>query len=199
MFRAATKHCWIKTWKTKLLIVILTLTNYDDPKFINLWSTSFVPHQSSQTMASKSGVSLAEASETALAKFRSRKAKFVIYKITEEGNEIVVDSQGKRKSTIKDFFKALPDNQMRLALYNHEFTTADGRLTDKMFFIFWAPPGAKTESKMRYSSDKAVLRALCDGVVDLHATSQKDVENACGIKGKDGDDSDEESDFDPDA
>ena len=160
---------------------------------------SFVPHQSSQTMASKSGVSLAEASETALAKFRSRKAKFVIYKITEEGNEIVVDSQGKRKSTIKDFFKALPDNQMRLALYNHEFTTADGRLTDKMFFIFWAPPGAKTESKMRYSSDKAVLRALCDGVVDLHATSQKDVENACGIKGKDGDDSDDESDFDPDA
>jgi hypothetical protein len=150
-------------------------------------------------MSSKSSVSLAAASETALAKFRSRKAKYVIYKINEDGTEIVVDSKGKRKDTIKQFFSALPDNSMRLALYNHEFTTADGRLTDKMFFIFWAPPGAKTESKMRYSSDKAVLRCMCDGVVDLHATSYKEIESACGIKGKTEENSDEESDFDPDA
>jgi len=149
-------------------------------------------------MASTS-ITLAEASETALAKFRSRKAKYVIYKINDDGTQIVVDSKGSRKGTIKDFFTALPDNSMRLALYNHEFTTADGRLTDKMFFIFWAPPGAKTESKMRYSSDKAVLRCLCDGVVDLHATSKKDISTACGIKGKADEDSDEESDFDPDA
>jgi|TARA_B110000211_G_C13922402_1_gene483381 hypothetical protein len=41
---------------------------------------------------------------------------------------------------------------------------------------------------------------MCDGVVDLHATSTKDIESACGVKGKAGDDdSDEESDFDPDA
>jgi len=148
-------------------------------------------------MASKSGVSLTAETETALEKFRSRKAKYVIYKINEEGTEIVVDSKGKRKADLKEFLKALPSNLMRLALYNHEYTTADGRLTDKMFFIFWSPSGAKTESKMRYSSDKAVLRALCDGVVDLHATSAKDIENACGVEKKD--DSDDESDFDPDA
>ena len=105
-------------------------------------------------MSSKSGVALAELAETAIAKFRSRKAKYVICQINE--TEIVVDVQGKRKASITDFFKALPANNMRLALYNHEFQTDDGRLTDKMFFIFWAPPAAKTESKMRYSSDKAV-------------------------------------------
>ena len=89
-------------------------------------------------MSSKSGVSLSEGTETSLAKFRSRKAKFVIFKINDDGDQWVVDTQGKRKGVIKDFFKALPANNMRLALYNHEFTTADGRLTDKMFFIFWA-------------------------------------------------------------
>jgi hypothetical protein len=153
-------------------------------------------------MASKSGVTLAEDAEQALLKFRTRKAAFVTFKINDDGSQIVVDVKGKRRDDAAALFKALPEAAMRYALFNLEFTTADGRLTDKMYFIFWAPPGAKTQSKMRYSSDKTALRGQCDGVVDLHATSVSDIESACGMKksGAGGDDSDDdESDFDPDA
>ena len=83
-------------------------------------------------MASKSGLALGAEVETAISKFRGRKSSFVIFKINATGNEFVVDAKGKRRDTVATFLKSLPANEMRLCILNHEYKTADGRITDKM-------------------------------------------------------------------
>lgn len=153
-------------------------------------------------MASKSNnVSLAAEAEEAIGKFRSRRASFVVFKFNDDHTEIVVDKKGKRRDDIKVFCKALPENSMRLAIFNHEFRTDDGRITDKMFFIFWAPPSANTESKMRYSADKGVLRSEAgEGYIDLSVTNVSEIERACGVKVTNNDESEEDDEeWDPDA
>ena len=145
----------------------------------------------------KSGISISEEASAAVAKFRRRKAGFVIFKLNEDFTEIVVDVCGKRAAKSKDFFGSLDKTHMRYALYNHEFKTNDGRLTDKMYYIFWAPSAADTNSKMRYSSDKNVLRSQCDGVVDVHATELDDIKRACGLLSAE-EDAEEDEEFDPD-
>ncbi len=153
-------------------------------------------------MASKdTGMALDQEVEIAVSKFRARKSSFVIFKINAEGDRFVVDSKGKRRDTVATFLSKLPENDMRLCIMNHEYKTADGRITDKMFFIFWAPPTAQTESKMRYSADKSVLRSEAgEGYVDISVTTKAEIEKACGIKGPNPDSSDDdEEEWDPDA
>ena len=83
-------------------------------------------------MASKSGIGLGSGVEDAISKFRSRKSSFVLFKFNDAGTEFVVDVKGKRRDTVDTFCKALPENELRLCILNHEFKTDDGRITDKM-------------------------------------------------------------------
>jgi hypothetical protein len=83
-------------------------------------------------MASKSGMALGADVDASISKFRSRKSAFVVFKINAAGDEFVVDAKGKRRDTVATFLKALPPNEMRLCVLNHEYKTADGRITDKM-------------------------------------------------------------------
>ena len=82
-------------------------------------------------------------------------------------------------------------------LYDHEYKTDDGRLTDKLMFLFWTPRACTPADKMEYSTVKKGIRELVTGAIDLNAQTQTDVRD--GILGRgDGDfvDSDEEGDDD---
>ena len=151
-------------------------------------------------VSSSSAVALSDEARDALKKFRSRKTSFVVFRINDDPYEIVVDAKGPRKlGDVKDFFKALDTSHMRYVLYNHEFTTSDGRKTDKMYFVFWAPSAADNNSKMRYSTEKGVLRGQCDGVVDVHATEVNEIKRAVGLlkaEDEEFEDDDDEFDFD---
>jgi len=103
-----------------------------------------------------------------------RKHRYIIFKIGD--NQIEVESVGERSASLDDFCKALPFTDSRygthvhshcglvcvcrlcwlwyslnVAVYDHEFTTADGRPTSKLWFLSWFPVNSTPYNKMAYT------------------------------------------------
>ena len=66
-----------------------------------------------------------------------RKHRFVIYHITGDGFLLDVESCSKRKVGPDALIAALAPNRCRFAVYDHEFTSHDGRKTSKMCVSFF--------------------------------------------------------------
>lgn len=110
---------------------------------------------------------------------------------------LVHECQKDKSKGVEDLIKALPATECRYVLYDHEYKTDDGRLTDKLIFLFWSPRACVNQEKMEYSTVKKSVRELVTGAIDLNAQTQTDVRD--GILGRpDGDylDSDEEDNDD---
>lgn len=123
-----------------------------------------------------------------------RKYRFVLFRI--EGAQVVVDSSGPPTATFKDFEAALPDDDCRYAVYDHEFLTADGRKSSKLFFVSWIPQNSHPGFKMAYTHAKSAVRAVCEGCFDVSAVIKSEV--AQGMNISSGDDSDSNSEFEDD-
>ncbi|GAB9463638.1 Actin depolymerizing factor [Globisporangium polare] len=121
-----------------------------------------------------------------------RKYRFVFFKI--DGAQILVDATGPPTATYADFVNALPDSDCRYAVYDHEFMTADGRKSSKLFFVTWIPHNSNPQFKMAYTHAKSTIRAVCDGALDVNANTKKEIEQSMGVSS--GDASDSDSDFD---
>ncbi|TYZ62324.1 hypothetical protein PybrP1_009347 [[Pythium] brassicae (nom. inval.)] len=115
-----------------------------------------------------------------------RAHRFVLFKI--DGAAINVDAAGPPTASFADFMHALPDSDCRYAVYDHEFLTADGRKSSKLFFVTWY-------FKMAYTHAKSTIRAVCDGALDVNANSKSEIEQAMGVSAG-GNASDSDSDFD---
>ena len=133
-----------------------------------------------------------------------RKHKFVTFKIDLDSSKIVVDAAGAKKATLDDLKSALPYSDCRYAVYDHEFTTPDGRITGKLFFLSWMPHNATPHAKMAYASGKGMLREQLEGVLDVTCAAIEDIAEAFGIVSEDGglgtgdNDDDDDDDGDPD-
>jgi cofilin len=127
-----------------------------------------------------------------------RKHKFVTFKIELETSKIVPDVMGAKKGTLEELKAVLPYTDCRYAVYDHEFTTADGRITDKLFFLSWMPHNATPYSKMAYASGKGMLRERLDGVIDTTCAALEQIEGAFGIGGGDGSGGEEDDEDDGD-
>jgi len=119
-----------------------------------------------------------------------------VFKIDLESEAIVVDVAGGKKATIDDFKACLPYTDCRFAVYDHEYTTADGRPADKLFFLSWMPHNATPYSKMAYASGKGMLRELLDGVIDTTCSQLDQLEEALGIVQEAAEDEDDPGDPD---
>lgn len=66
-------------------------------------------------------------------------------------------------------------------MYDHSYTSADGRPQSKLFFVLWSPPDAPSISKMKYSSHKSAAVKGLPGVLDVRATNTEEITVAFGI------------------
>lgn len=105
-----------------------------------------------------------------------RKHRFIIYKIDAESEAVVPETIGERKGGLAELLEALPDTDSRYAIYDYEFTTYDGRPTNKLFFISWFPSNSTPYSKMAYTQAKTYVREVFTGVFDLMCRTKKEVE-----------------------
>lgn len=64
-----------------------------------------------------------------------RRYRFIIMKIIEA--KVVIDSSAPPTSSFDSFIAALPDAECRYAVYDHEFTTTDGRKSSRLYFVTW--------------------------------------------------------------
>lgn len=123
-----------------------------------------------------------------------RKHRYIVFKIG--GSQIEVESVGDRSATVDDFIKALPFTDSRYAVYDHEFTTADGRPTSKLWFLSWFPVNSTPYNKMAYTSAKSKFRERLPGVFDIQAATAG--EAVAAITGQANKDDEEDDDDDED-
>merc|ERR1719331_909431 len=133
-------------------------------------------------------------------KLRPQKLKWIIYSInTDIEAQPVVElfKTGNKKKTVLDLCKALDTDihSCRYVLYDHEYTTHDGRIEDKIYFITWVPPASSSRSKILFAKEKPNMEKMFDGgVLCFQASSTSE------LKSKFTDESDSESsEWDPDA
>ncbi|XP_010544380.1 PREDICTED: actin-depolymerizing factor 8 isoform X2 [Tarenaya hassleriana] len=113
-------------------------------------------------------------------KFLELKAKrsyrFIVFKIDEKVQKVVVDKIGNPEETYDDFTSSMPENECRYAVYDFDFTTKDNCQKSKIFFIAWSPDTSKVRSKMLYASSKDRFKRELDGIqVELQATDPSEM------------------------
>ncbi|XVF52876.1 hypothetical protein PTKIN_Ptkin05aG0053800 [Pterospermum kingtungense] len=113
-------------------------------------------------------------------KFLELKAKrsyrFIVFKIEEKIQQVVVEKVGVPGESYEDLSASLPANECRYAVYDFDFTTDENCQKSKIFFIAWSPDTSRVRSKMLYASSKDRFRRELDGVqVELQATDPSEM------------------------
>ncbi|XP_022737790.1 actin-depolymerizing factor 1-like [Durio zibethinus] len=113
-------------------------------------------------------------------KFLELKAKrsfrFIVFKIEEKIQQVVVDKLGEPSGSYEDLSASFPSNECRYAVYDFDFTTDENCQKSKFFFISWSPDTSRVKSKMLYASSKDRFRRELDGVrVELQATDPSEM------------------------
>ncbi len=74
-------------------------------------------------------------------KFLELKAKrnhrFIVFKIDEKNQQVMVEKLGSPQASYDDFTNSLPPNECRYAVFDFDFTTNENCQKSKIFFIAW--------------------------------------------------------------
>lgn len=74
-------------------------------------------------------------------KFLELKAKrnfrFIVFKIDERIQQVLVERLGLPNESYEDFTACLPANECRYAVFDFDFTTDENCQKSKIFFIAW--------------------------------------------------------------
>ncbi|KAI3782977.1 hypothetical protein L2E82_13038 [Cichorium intybus] len=125
-----------------------------------------------------SGMGVADHCKRTFLELQRKKAhRYVIFKIDEKKNEVVVEKRGNPAESYDDFTSALPENDCRYAVYDFDFVTSDNCQKSKIFFIAWSPESSRVRSKMLYATSKGGFRHNLDGVhYEIQATDCTEME-----------------------
>ncbi|PYI01185.1 cofilin, actophorin [Aspergillus sclerotiicarbonarius CBS 121057] len=137
-------------------------------------------------MALPSGVTISNecinAFRDLLYKKGASKPAFIIYKISDDEQSIVVEessSENNYEAFLQKLTSALDhegNRAPRYAVYDVEYDlNEDGRRTTTVF-ISWMPDATPTRLRMLYASTKEQLRKALDVKVSIHADDLYDIE-----------------------
>ncbi|KAK4441591.1 Actin-depolymerizing factor [Sesamum alatum] len=125
-----------------------------------------------------SGMGVADHSKNTFMELKKKKVhRYVIFKIDEKKNEVVVEKTGGPAENYDDFAESLPENDCRYAVYDFDFVTSENCQKSKIFFIAWSPAISRIRSKMLYATSKdSVKRALDDVHYEIQATDPTEMD-----------------------
>ncbi|KAE8330150.1 hypothetical protein BDV39DRAFT_36982 [Aspergillus sergii] len=93
-----------------------------------------------------------------------QKYRYVIYRLSADYKEIVVDKTGSIDSTYEDFIGDVPEHDCRWAVYDFETKLDEDSQIRRLIFISWCPDDARIKSKMIYTSSTDTLRRRLVGI-----------------------------------
>ncbi|KAJ3033315.1 cofilin [Rhizophlyctis rosea] len=109
-----------------------------------------------------------------------RKYQWIVYKISEDGKEIIVDeallfsdaSDLGTTAAYDKFVSKFPEKEGRFAVIDIEFDAGSGDGNrSKLIFLMWAPTTCGIRQRMIYASSKLALRQRLDGIhTEVQAT-----------------------------
>ncbi|KAK8039051.1 cofilin [Apiospora rasikravindrae] len=138
---------------------------------------------------SQSGATVSQECITAFNDLKlSKKYKYIVYKLSDDNREIVVEEASDDKDW-ENFRSKLVNAQTksksgsvgkgpRYAVYDFEYNLASGEGSrNKITFIAWSPDDAGVMAKMVYASSKEALKRSLNGIAtELQANDQDDIE-----------------------
>ncbi|KAG6552884.1 hypothetical protein Mapa_005539 [Marchantia paleacea] len=108
---------------------------------------------------------------------RKKTHRFIIFKIDEKVQQIVVEKAGGPEESYEAFAACLPEQDCRYGVYDFDFVTEDNCQKSKIFFISWSPDTSRVKAKMLYASSKDRFRRELDGVhYELQATDPTEMD-----------------------
>jgi len=124
----------------------------------------------------------------------SKKFKYIIFKLSDDNKQIVVEeaSQDKDWDNFREkLINATSKSRSgtvgkgpRYAVYDFEYSLASGEGTrNKLTFVAWSPDDAGVLAKMIYASSKEALKRSLTGIaVELQANDPDDIEYESVLK-----------------
>ncbi|EJF63226.1 actin depolymerizing factor [Dichomitus squalens] len=105
-----------------------------------------------------------------------KKSKYIIFTLSKDNTEIVVEKTGPTSATYDDFVGDLPENEPRWAVYDFDYEKEDGGKRTKITFFSWSPDDAKIKQKMLFASSKDALRRSLVGIAaEIQGTDYSEV------------------------
>ncbi|KAI8994228.1 recombinant Actophorin [Trametes punicea] len=105
-----------------------------------------------------------------------KKAKYIIFTLSKDNTEIVVEKKSPPTSTYDDFLQDLPEGECRWAVYDFDYEKEDGSKRSKITFYSWSPDDSKVKQKMLFASSKDALRRSLVGIAsEIQGTDYSEV------------------------
>ncbi|KAJ3267500.1 cofilin [Borealophlyctis nickersoniae] len=114
-----------------------------------------------------------------------RKYQWIVYKISADGKEIIVDealefAEAERLGTdaaYEKFVAKFPADEGRFAVLDVEYDAGSGDgIRSKLIFMMWAPTTCGIRQRMIYASSKLALRQRLDGIhTEVQATDASEL------------------------
>jgi len=112
----------------------------------------------------------------------SKDIRYVIFRITDANDEIIVDQTGPKGADYNSFLDKLPKDDTRYAVYDFEYEL-EGGLRNKILFVVWAPDTAKLKRKMLIASSKDAFRKKLVGIgAEIQATDRSEVDHSAVLE-----------------
>ncbi|WP_168186851.1 MULTISPECIES: actin depolymerization factor/cofilin-like domain-containing protein [unclassified Pseudomonas] len=106
----------------------------------------------------------------------SKALRYIVFKVSDDYKEVVVESTGDRSATYEDFLSALTPRDARYAVVDFEFETAEGR-RNKILFIAYITDSVSQRKRMVYASSKDALKVALTGIsLEIQATEKDELE-----------------------
>ncbi|XVF80043.1 hypothetical protein PTKIN_Ptkin15bG0038900 [Pterospermum kingtungense] len=145
--------------------------------FLAAAKTSALASSKNQMANSSSGMAVDDECKLKFLELKAkRNHRFIVYKIDETKQEVIVEKLGSPDETYDDFTSSLPANECRYAVFDYNFTTNENCQKTKIFFFAWSPDTSRVRSKMLYASSKDKFKRQLDGIqVELQATDPSEM------------------------
>jgi len=115
-------------------------------------------------------------------KMKIQKAyRYIIFKLSEDMKEILVEECGSRDATYEDMrVKLLGNAECRYAACDLQFDDASGKPKSEIVFISWTPESSLIRPKMIYTSTRTSFKRTLKLIFEVQATDadELDIENA---------------------
>lgn len=124
-----------------------------------------------------SGIAIADEVVDAFQTIKTKKtSKYILFKINDAHNQIVVHSVSPKDATYQDFRRELDEVGPVYAIYDYHYVTKLDQPNQKLFFVMWCPEGTKIKMKMMMSSSKDALKNKLIGFQhELQATDADEI------------------------
>ncbi|MCO5611160.1 hypothetical protein L7F22_065410 [Adiantum nelumboides] len=105
-----------------------------------------------------------------------RTYRYIVYKLDDKLNKIVVEKLGGPDESYDQFTASLPEKDCRYAIYDYDFVTEDNCQKSKIFFVAWSPDVARVRTRMLYASSKDRFKRELDVTYEIQATDPTEIE-----------------------